>query len=150
MSQRLRHDLHGANHAQIFIYSQMRALPPLANSDFSPCSSLVGGLCARIFLFLAGSAAHLQLARGKTKADLSRSLLTRDLWLTVLEATVINHVWVLVTALPVMQVFWALGISMVMLAGLVRLPLPLMAAVGTIFVAGHNAFDHVRAASVST
>jgi hypothetical protein len=44
---------------------------------------------------------------GKTKADLSRSLLTRDLWLTVLEATVINHVWVFVTALPVMQVFWA-------------------------------------------
>jgi hypothetical protein len=42
-------------------------------------------LCAPTFIFLAGLAAYLQLARAKTKADLSFSLVTRALWLILLE-----------------------------------------------------------------
>src|SRR5919206_3627188 len=46
--------------------------------------------CAPVFVFLAGTGAYLQLARGKSKAELSRFLVTRGFWLIVLEFTVVR------------------------------------------------------------
>jgi len=43
--------------------------------------------CAPIFVFLAGTGAYLQLARGKSKRQLSKFLVSRGLWLIVLELT---------------------------------------------------------------
>jgi uncharacterized membrane protein len=41
-------------------------------------------------------------------------------------------------------VFWALGWSMIALAGLIRLPRPAVAAVALAMIAGHNLFDAVE------
>ena len=46
--------------------------------------------CAPVFMLLAGVGAYLQLTRGKTKRDLSIFLVTRGLWLVVLEVTVVR------------------------------------------------------------
>src|SRR4029453_2813858 len=46
--------------------------------------------CAPVFVFLAGTGAYLQFARGKSKSELSRFLVTRGLWLIVLELTVVR------------------------------------------------------------
>src|SRR6195256_5420522 len=46
--------------------------------------------CAPVFVFLAGTGAYLQFARGKSKRELSKFLLTRGLWLIVLELTVVR------------------------------------------------------------
>src|SRR5262245_28098947 len=46
--------------------------------------------CAPVFVFLAGTGAYLQLARGKSKAEVSRFLVTRGLWLIFLELTVVK------------------------------------------------------------
>src|SRR5258708_2798569 len=46
--------------------------------------------CAPIFVFLAGTGAYLQFARGKSKRDLSKFLISRGLWLIVLELTVVR------------------------------------------------------------
>src|SRR5688500_7221591 len=46
--------------------------------------------CAPVFVFLAGTGAYLQFARGKSKRELSRFLVTRGIWLIVLEVTIVK------------------------------------------------------------
>ena len=46
--------------------------------------------CVPVFVFLAGTGAYLQRARGKSLPDLSRFLVSRGLWLIVLEFTVVH------------------------------------------------------------
>jgi uncharacterized membrane protein len=101
--------------------------------------------CAPAFVFLAGTGAALQLIRGKPKRDLSRFLLTRGAWLIVLEFTVVRFV---VTfdldygAFPgMLQVIWAIGVSMMVLAALIHLRTRWIAAIGIAIVALHNLTD---------
>ena len=106
--------------------------------------------CAPVFVLLAGMAAYLHGQRlGSTRA-LSRYLLTRGLWLAFLEVTVVRAVWIcyLGPEILVLQVIWAIGVSMVVLAGLVWLPRSAIAAFALALIAGHNLFDavHARAA----
>jgi len=80
--------------------------------------------CAPVFVLLAGMAAYLHGQRlGSTRA-LARYLFTRGLWLALLEITVIRAVWIFYIGpeILVLQVIWAIGVSMVVLAVLVWLP----------------------------
>ncbi|MDQ2937933.1 MAG: heparan-alpha-glucosaminide N-acetyltransferase domain-containing protein [Acidobacteriota bacterium] len=105
--------------------------------------------CAPVFVFLAGTGTYLQFARGKSKSELSRFLITRGLWLIVLEFT-----WVRTAVtfnldyrfLGVMQVIWVIGISMIVFALLIHLPLRMVAASGVAMIALHNLLDrfHVQ------
>ena len=103
-------------------------------------SRWVTHFCAPVFVFLAGTSARLQVARGVSTRSLSRFLLIRGAWIVVLELTVIHVVmtmdlgwhWIL------LQVMWAIGCSMIALAGLVRLPTWLVTAIGVALCAGHN------------
>jgi hypothetical protein len=49
--------------------------------------------CAPLFSFLAGTGAYLSLSGGKSKGQISRFLLTRGLWLVVLEYTAVGFAW---------------------------------------------------------
>jgi uncharacterized membrane protein len=99
--------------------------------------------CAPVFVFLAGTGAFLTLARGKPKRELSLFLLTRGLWLMLLEVTLVKLGWMFRydSSLFLIQVIWVIGASMVLLSGLVYLPLPVIGAIGLVIVAGHNIFD---------
>src|ERR1700751_1572923 len=46
--------------------------------------------CAPTFVFLAGTGIYLQFARGKSKSDLTRFLITRGLWLIFLEFSLVR------------------------------------------------------------
>lgn len=101
--------------------------------------------CAPTFIFLAGASAWIAGTR-RTPGELSRFLLTRGLWLVFIEVTVVSFGWYFTTQWTmgaIGQVIWVIGLSMVVLAGLVRLPRPAVAAFGLALVAGHNLLDGV-------
>lgn len=103
--------------------------------------------CAPVFVFLAGAGAYFQLARGKSKAELSRFLLKRGLWMIVLEFTVVRFlvVWNVDYAqfLGMAQVIWVFGWSMILLAALIYLPLRAVAVAGLTMIALHNLLDPI-------
>ena len=105
--------------------------------------------CAPTFVFLAGTGAFLSAARGKTRPELARFLLTRGLWLILLEMTLVRFGWFFNFdySVAIAQVIWAIGWSMIALGGLVFLPVRAIAAVGLVMIFAHNAFDSVRSES---
>lgn len=104
----------------------------------------VTNFCAPVFVLLAGVGAWLQTANGKRPEDLSRFLLTRGLWLIVLEITLIGFGWQFVPVLLFLQVIWAIGWSMVLLSFLTRVPARAVLILGMMIIAGHNLFDGVQ------
>ena len=105
--------------------------------------------CAPVFMLLAGAGAWLSLGRGRTRGEMSRFLLTRGLWLILLEVTVARFGWQfnLDYGFTSALVFWALGWSMIALAAMVWLPVPWIAALSLLMILGHNLFDGVEASS---
>jgi uncharacterized membrane protein len=101
--------------------------------------------CAPAFFLLAGIGAALSLSRGRSKKDLSWFLFTRGLWLVFLEITVLHFAWNFAIGFPVfLLVIWALGLSMIVLAALIFLPEPVIAAISLITIFGHNLLDGFR------
>ena len=108
--------------------------------------------CAPVFVLLAGTSAYLYQSRGKSPREASWFLLTRGLWLVVLEWTIIRWAWMFnfnyTSELLFVQVIWVIGVSMIVLAGLVYLPLGAVAALGIAMIAGHNLLDGIAAESL--
>jgi uncharacterized membrane protein len=103
---------------------------------------LVTHLCAPTFVFLAGTSAFLSGGAGRSRAERSRYLLVRGLWLIFLELTIVHFGWALWSYQYIgLQVIWALGCCMIVLAGLIWLPLPAIAVIGGGMVLLHNLLD---------
>jgi uncharacterized membrane protein len=101
-------------------------------------------LCAPGFILLAGTSVYLQRQR-KSAAMLTRTLIIRGLWLIALEITVVSFGWSFGFGMPIFQVIWVIGVSMILLAGLQWLPLPAVGAFGVIVIFGHDLLDRVHA-----
>jgi uncharacterized membrane protein len=105
--------------------------------------------CAPVFFLLTGTGAYLSLHK-KSKIELSRFLLTRGLWLIILELTMVRclgwqfnfdyHVMIL-------NVLWALGWAMILLSALVYLPAWAVASFGVVLITVHNLFDSVQSSN---
>ncbi|MFL6299795.1 MAG: DUF1624 domain-containing protein, partial [Terriglobales bacterium] len=109
-------------------------------------SRWVTHFCAPVFAFLAGTGAYLSLGRGKTRGDLAKFLITRGLWLAFLDLVWMKLAWTFNFDLTSWDAatLWALGWSMVALAGFIFLPLRVTAAIALAIIALHNLTDHVR------
>jgi uncharacterized membrane protein len=97
-------------------------------------------LCAPIFVLLAGMAAGIVKERKGVK-DLSSFLLSRGLWLIIIEMTVVSFGWkfnISNTPGVILQVIWAIGISMVFMSFLVRFGTKFNLILGILIIAGHN------------
>jgi uncharacterized membrane protein len=103
--------------------------------------------CAPTFVFLSGISAFLAGTR-RTRGQLSAFLITRGLWLLVVEVGLITFA---ITLNPfynvlILQVIWAIGASMILIGILVRLRASLLfiGVVGMAIFFGHNIIDRVN------
>ena len=101
--------------------------------------------CAPVFVFLAGTSAYLVGVR-KGKNALSKFLFTRGLWLVFLEAVVVTFGWefAIHAHTIALQTIWALGVSMIVLSLLIRLPKTVILIISILIIAGHNALDNIH------
>lgn len=93
------------------------------------------------FVFLAGTGAFLYGARVKDPARLSRFLFTRGLWLILIEMTFVRLAWTFNIDYGhylLGGVLWMIGLCMILMAGIVRLPITVIGAFGVLMVAAHN------------
>jgi uncharacterized membrane protein len=125
---------------------------PTADPAVSPLlffTRWITHFCAPTFVFLAGTSAGLMASR-KRPRELSVFLLTRGLWLIALEVFVVSTAW---TFAPTgdagfggriqigLQVIWAIGASMVILAGVQFLGRRACLVIGAVILLGHNLLD---------
>ncbi len=99
---------------------------------------------APAFIFLAGTSAFLHGRKLADISSLARFLVTRGLWLVLLELTVLRVAWTFnfdFSHYLLAGVIWVIGWCMVLLAGLIFLPVRALAAFGLVVVLGHNIFD---------
>ena len=106
--------------------------------------------CAPVFMFCAGLGAYFWAERrGVSRGALSRFLVTRGLWLLLLEFTLVRFGFFFNFdySVVILLVFWALGLSMIVLAALVHLPFRVLVGVSAGLILFHNLADGVRAVS---
>ena len=96
--------------------------------------------CAPVFVFLAGTSAWIHGSRGRSRGELSTFLVTRGLWLVLLECTVVTFGWMHEISLIFWQVIAAIGVAMIALAGLVHLPRGMIIVVGLFLTAGQDLY----------
>ena len=106
-------------------------------------------ICAPVFFLLTGTGSYLALRR-RSRSELSRFLLTRGLWLILLELVVVRFVMQFNVdyQVTVITVLWALGWSMIVLSALVFLPTRAVVAFGVVLIALHNLFDPIQASAL--
>src|SRR3954468_3143089 len=141
------------DHVRDFVSAAAMSFPPTNLTRTTTALFLtrwVTYFCAPVFAFTAGMGAYLWMRRDRTKGQLSQFLVTRGLWLIVLELTVLR--WILFlqfgwkNQLIILSVIWMLGLSMLVLAALIHLPSKWLATLSILVIAGHNLLDSVPSA----
>jgi uncharacterized membrane protein len=101
--------------------------------------------CAPGFVFLSGVSAWLAGQR-RTKKELSFFLLRRGLWLILSDILLISLLFTfdLQYHMIILEVLWATGCGMILLALLIRTPVPVIAAIALIILFGHNMLDYFQ------
>jgi uncharacterized membrane protein len=101
--------------------------------------------CAPVFVFLAGISAHIYGSK-RNKRALCFYLLIRGLWLVFAEFFIITFGWTFNPSYPIfnLQVIWAIGISMIILAALIYMQKQYIFVTALVLIAAHNLLDTVH------
>ena len=137
------------DHTRDFFHKEAFTDDPLNLATTTPVlyfTRWITHFCAPTFVFLSGTSAFL-MGQRRTKKQLSKFLITRGLWLVFVELFIITLGWTFnpLYNVFILQVIWAIGISMIILGLLVRLPFSIILAFGILVVFGHNLLDYPEA-----
>lgn len=139
------------DHVRETFFLQHQVGDPMDVAATSPAlffSRLAAHFCAPMFVFLTGLSAWLYAHPPGGPRDATGFLAKRGLLLVALELTVVNFAWsgTVTPSILYLQVMWAIGLAMLALALLHRLPLAVLGVLGAAIVAGHNALQFAPAA----
>src|SRR4051812_49582620 len=113
------------DHTRDFFHSAAASFRPEDLTRTTPVlffTRWITHFCLPVFMFLAGTGIFLWWQRNHTRNQLARFLLTRGLWLVLLELTVMRLAYNFNFSFrfPVfLLVLWAFGSSMIVMAGVV-------------------------------
>ncbi|MGK5061195.1 DUF1624 domain-containing protein [Janthinobacterium sp. LB3P112] len=108
---------------------------------------LAAHVCAPMFVFLTGLSAWLYAHPAAGPRSAGGFLFKRGLLLVVLELVFVNFAWsgAFPPAVLYLQVIWVIGLAMMALAVLHRLPLTLLVVLGVAIIAGQHLLTGLRA-----
>jgi uncharacterized membrane protein len=132
------------DHVRDFMHAPAFLFSPTDLTQTTPLLFMtrwVTHLCAPTFVFLSGVSIFMQRCNGKGPNELGKFLLTRGLWLIFLEFTIIGFGFNMGPPLAFMQVIWAIGASMVLMAAVVRLPVNAVLALGAFIAIFHPTYS---------
>ncbi|GJI90909.1 DUF1624 domain-containing protein [Duganella hordei] len=136
------------DHVRETLYLHMQVTDPMTVAATEPAlffTRMAAHFCAPMFVFLTGLSAWLYAHPAVGPRNATGFLVKRGLLLVGLELVVVNFAWAGQFPPPVLylQVIWVIGLAMIVLALLHRLPLQLLGAVGLLIVFGHNALTWI-------
>ncbi len=133
--------LMAVDHVRERYFYHLNVSDPMDLDTTSPAlffTRMTAHLCAPTFVFLTGLSAWLYAHPARGQRSPSGFLFKRGLFLVLIEATLVNFSWMGNFETVWLQVIWAIGISMIALSVLVKLPFWAIAALGFLIVFGHN------------
>jgi uncharacterized membrane protein len=149
------------DHVRDFVHRGAMSQSPTDLATTTPLLFLtrwITHFCAPVFMFTAGIGAYFYLVRrnpdqagwqpSRSRGQLSTFLLTRGLWLMLLEVTVMRlaYNFDVGQSYPFfLLVLWGLGLSMIVLAALVWLPIPVLSVLSVATIVLHHLADGIRA-----
>lgn len=136
------------DHVRETWFLHMQVSDPVDASTADPAlffTRLLSTFCAPVFVALTGMSAWLY-GQSHSKGEVSAFLVKRGLFLIFLELTFVGFAWS--AKFPPstfwLQVIWAIGLCMIVLAALIHLPRAWQLAIGLLILCGHNLLDPIR------
>lgn len=93
--------------------------------------------CAPGFFFLAGISIYYIEKKSKLKSDVVKFLVSRGLWLILLEVTIVGYAWSFVPGWYWLGVIWSLGLSFLCMSVIIFLPKKMVLFVSFLFLIIH-------------
>jgi uncharacterized membrane protein len=134
------------DHTRDFMHLSSLTMDPLNLASTTPAlffTRWITHFCAPVFVFLSGTSAFLSVRNRANLAASRHFLITRGIWLIILEFTIVNFaIWYDVHfRILLFQVIAAIGFGFIVLSFLLKLHPIIIGITGLIIIFGHNLFS---------
>ncbi|WP_409026599.1 heparan-alpha-glucosaminide N-acetyltransferase domain-containing protein [Janthinobacterium sp. SUN098] len=138
------------DHVRETVFLHHQVSDPMDATHVDPAlffTRLAAHVCAPMFVFLTGLSAWLYAHPAAGPRSASGFLFKRGLLLVVLELVFVNFAWsgAFPPAVLYLQVIWVIGLAMMALAVLHKLPLKVLLVLGVAMIAGQHLMTGLRA-----
>ncbi|KKO64050.1 hypothetical protein VM94_02494 [Janthinobacterium sp. KBS0711] len=138
------------DHVRETVFLHHQVSDPMDAAHVDPAlffTRLAAHVCAPMFVFLTGLSAWLYTHPAAGPRSATGFLFKRGLLLVVLELVFVNFAWMgtFTPAILYLQVIWVIGLAMMALAVLHKLPLKVLVVLGVAIIAGQHFFTWLHA-----